>query len=262
MSELAGHLCALYSNADERDAMLVPYLHTGLTAGHKCVCIIEAADQPAVVDALGQHRDLAVEECLDRGQLELVTVGESYLRRGTIAPEDMLDFWKAGLHIALELEGYDASFGAGDTAALGAAMNRGFDDFLVYEGEINRLVARSALTFMCLYDVSLLDGQVVQGLLRTHPKVLLNGFALENPHYQPVEEGLAARRTRAWRSLSDGERRVAELAAQGVPSGEIAVRLLLPRLIVDLNLHGVYRALDLSSHDELVRLLRDRPDWR
>ena len=242
--------------------MQVPYLYDGLAAGHKCVCIVEAVERPALVAGIGSAGDVDVDDCLDRGQLELFTNAESYLRRGTISVEDMLDFWKVGMHIAVELDGYDASFATGDAGALADAMDEHFDDFATYEGELNRHVARSAQTFLCLYDIRLLDGAAVQAVLRTHPRVLLNGQALENPHYQAVDEDLAARRARAWRTLSDGERRVAELAAQGLATGDIAVRLLLPRLIVDLNLHGVYRALDLSSHNELVRFLRDRRRWQ
>jgi hypothetical protein len=256
--DVGEHLCGLYSNPGARDAMLVSYLHDGLAAGHKCVGIVEDGERPALLERIATMGDLDVGDCLDRGQLELFAVTESYLRRGTVSVEDMLDFWKVSERIATGLDGYDASFGTGDIAALADRLDESFDDLIAYESELNGLVARSAQTFLCLYDLGLLDGSALQEVLRTHPKVLLNGLALENPHYQAVDEDLTALRARAWRSLSDGERRVGELAAQGVATGDIAVRLQLPRLIVDLNLHGVYRALDLTSHGELVRFLRDR----
>src|SRR5680860_493212 len=99
--------------------MLVPYLHYGLAAGHRCVCILEAVEQPALVEGIGSAGDVDVDDCLHRGQLELITAADSYPRRGTVSVDDMLAFWKASLHTAVQLDGYDASFATGDLGALG-----------------------------------------------------------------------------------------------------------------------------------------------
>jgi DNA-binding CsgD family transcriptional regulator len=97
-------------------------------------------------------------------------------------------------------------------------------------------------------------------LLRTHPKVLLNGLVLDNPHYVTPDEYLPLRRLGVWAAFDAGERRVAELVAQGLSTSEVAVRESLPRSVVDRRLHRVFRMLAVSSRDELVQFLTERPD--
>ena len=38
--------------------------------------------------------------------------------------------------------------------------------------------------FFCLYDLDLFDGDTVMYVLRTHPRVYVNGIIIGNPHYQ------------------------------------------------------------------------------
>ncbi len=36
----------------------------------------------------------------------------------------------------------------------------------------------------CLYDLDLFDGAAIMHVLRTHPRVYVNGILTGNPHYQ------------------------------------------------------------------------------
>ena len=38
--------------------------------------------------------------------------------------------------------------------------------------------------FFCLYDLDVFDGDTVMHVLRTHPRVYVNGIVIGNPHYQ------------------------------------------------------------------------------
>ncbi len=43
---------------------------------------------------------------------------------------------------------------------------------------------------MCLYDVERFDGEVIVGVLRTHPKAVLSGTVVDNPFYIRPEDYL------------------------------------------------------------------------
>lgn len=58
-------------------------------------------------------------------------------------------------------------------------------------------------------------------------------------------------------ALTAGERRVADLAAQGITNRSIAERLFLTKSTVDWHLRNVYRKLDISSRDDLQAHLTD-----
>ena len=57
-------------------------------------------------------------------------------------------------------------------------------------------------------------------------------------------------------ALTPGERRVAEIAAQGAGNREIARRLYLSPKTVEMHLHSAYRKLDLAGRDGLADALR------
>jgi hypothetical protein len=55
------------------------------------------------------------------------------------------------------------------------------------------LATRHRQSVLCLYDLGGLTGGAIVDLMRTHPKLLLAGMVLENPHYVQPEEFLELR---------------------------------------------------------------------
>jgi hypothetical protein len=180
-------ICALYSGPDELEATLAPYLAAGLVAGDKCVCVVEAEGRTALLDEVARHVD--VDACIASGQLELFTAAESYLRRGVFSGDEMIDFWADSLDRSLHREGFEFVRNSGDTSGV-ADLFDDFDEFAVYETNINRLAAEYPQAVLCLYDLALVGGGMMLDLLRTHPKLLLGGLLLENPHYLTPDEYL------------------------------------------------------------------------
>jgi len=110
-------------------------------------------------------------------------------------------------------------------------------------------------------------------VLHTHPKVLLDGTVIDNPHYLPPREypapslSDAARYPmvsvgspgddgpdRGWASLTEGELRVVGGVAQGMTNRGIAAALHLSRHTVDAHLKHVYLKLDIHTRVELTVL--------
>ena len=46
------HVCGFYYTAEERDAMLLPYLREGLASGNKCVAVVDSTRPAEVVAQL------------------------------------------------------------------------------------------------------------------------------------------------------------------------------------------------------------------
>jgi hypothetical protein len=181
------HICALYSGPEELEATLGPYLAAGLVAGDKCVCIVEADERTALLAEVGRHVDL--DAFVASGQLELFTAAESYLRRGVFSADEMLEFWTDSLDRSLHHDGFVFARSSGDTSGLSHLVDD-FDEFAVYESHLNRLAAEYPQTVLCLYDLAIVGGGMMLDLLRTHPKLLLGGMVIENPHYLTPDEYL------------------------------------------------------------------------
>lgn len=62
-----------------------------------------------------------------------------------------------------------------------------------------------------------------------------------------------------WISLTDSERNVARLVAEGLKNEDVAARLYVSRHTVDFHLRSVYRKLDVHSRVQLTRLVSLSP---
>jgi DNA-binding CsgD family transcriptional regulator len=58
-----------------------------------------------------------------------------------------------------------------------------------------------------------------------------------------------------WGSLTDTERRVADLVAEGLTNREIGQRMFLSRHTIDFHLRHIYQKLHINSRVQLARLV-------
>jgi hypothetical protein len=188
--EPGDHVCAFYPTLAERDEILIPYLREGLTAGDKCICVVDATDPETVLAAVGPDVDLA--GCLGRRQLEVERSQDTYLTGGRFSTEAMLDFWEYSVGGALA-EGFGFARAVGEmTWAL--RQMPGVEELVGYEARLNRYLPRYPQVVLCLYELDRFSGEVLVDVLKTHPKVLLGGMVLDNPYYLEPDEFLATRR--------------------------------------------------------------------
>ncbi|MBV8949682.1 MAG: MEDS domain-containing protein [Actinobacteria bacterium] len=184
------HICGFFFGVAERDEVLLPYLRKGIEAGHKCLCIVDASEPSTVIAALGDGVD--VDGAVSSRQLEVLPAGDAYLRTGTFATEDMLNFLRDNVGRATT-GGYHFARIAGETTWL-FDDPPGADQFIDYEAEINRYAPEYPQSILCLYDLARFGGGMMVDLLKTHPKILLGGLLIDNPHYLTPDEFRATRR--------------------------------------------------------------------
>jgi DNA-binding CsgD family transcriptional regulator len=261
------HLCALYSGPDERDRLLVPFMQEGLRRGDQCVCLIDdvkpasmrqQAYGPVDPGDTGRPRRLAVYPSSDL-----------YHRDGEFSVEQ----------ITSSLAADQASSVDGESPLLRAAgeMARvpdepGAQELSVYESAVNQILAELPVFFLCMYDLQRFGVAMLVDVLRIHPKVLLDGTVLDNPHclapadyLQPTSDAATgyplARLPRGhvdegdqWLSLTGAELRVAELVASGMTNRAIAEDLIVSPHTVDAHLKHTYVKLGIHSRAELAVL--------
>ena len=185
--EAGDHICCLYRGLRERDEVLLPYLTTGLTAGDKCICIVDASEPSEFLASLPPEVDAPART--DTKQLELLRSSETYLRSGTFSRPEMLEFWKTAMSGAVS-EGYALTRAAGETSwSLGPETD--MNEFVRSESDLNRQFSLAPQVILCLYDLDIFDGALVMDVLKTHPKMLLGGSVVENPNYLTPDEFLA-----------------------------------------------------------------------
>lgn len=177
------HVCTFFRGDEERNAVLFPYLTTGLASGDRCVCVLDRQHPQDVVEEI-----VVDAEQLDN--LSLVSSEESYLTNGYFSPDEMLGYWAEVARATFDGEEYEFLRLAGEmTWAL--KDHPGVDLLVNYESELNRFAGKYPQTILCLYDLELFnDGELLIDILRTHPKVLMGGTIVENPWYTEPDQFL------------------------------------------------------------------------
>jgi hypothetical protein len=187
------HVCAMYLGADQRDEFLIPYLRSGLLAGDKCICVQDTRMDADMRAGLGAEVD--VESYLRSAQLEMKSAADTYLTAHEFVAGEMLAFWESQVSPALASGTYAFARVAGEMPAA-LRTEAGIDAFMDYESDLNDYVPRYAQVLLCMYDLSLFGGGIIPDLLRTHPRVLLGGMVLDNPHFLPPDSYRARRAAR------------------------------------------------------------------
>jgi len=172
------HVCAFYRGDSDRDRLLSGYFGAGLSAGDKCVCVVDSRNTAEWLRALprscGSHGP-------SDGQLDIHLPESSYLERGRFTTGDMLKFWIDSI-VRATADGYSFCRLAGEmTWALRDVP--GVEHLIGYESELNRVTAGHPVTVLCLYDLDRFSGEVVVNVVMTHPQVLVQGILIENPYY-------------------------------------------------------------------------------
>jgi MEDS: MEthanogen/methylotroph, DcmR Sensory domain len=174
------HICAFYSDPVTRDEVVMPFLAQGLRSGDKCICVLASLGPEEVLTRLGRQVDLDLS--VERGQLELATPADAYLRTGTFVPDDMLSFWKEAA-VAAEAAASGLVRAAGEMPRELDADGR--RQFIHYEARLTEFAADLPELILCLYDLRLSGADMLMDVLRTHPVVIVDGMLHDNPYYVP-----------------------------------------------------------------------------
>ncbi len=179
------HVCAFFNSADEGYHVLLPFIKDGFDCGHKAVHVVNP----------DQHKDhlqrLAAEgidtiAAQQRGQLELRTNTDTYLRNGRFDKDRMLQSFeqmasgnaKGGFPLSRIVCQMDW-----------AAEDRSHIDELVeFESRVNDVWRRHDDAVICVYDLAKFGGDAVIDIMRTHPMIVIGGILQQNPFFVPPEE--------------------------------------------------------------------------
>ena len=173
------HVCAFYDGGgNSLDDIVVDYVCKALQAGNKCVCMIDTASSV---------RDRIPGELVSRdGILQFLTEEEGYLPEGHFSKDTFIRSLEAMVQGVLS-DGYDRFWLIGDGSII-ARNAVDMKSWFAAESEVNELAPRYPQFLMCLYNLDLFDGEAVMYVLKTHPRIFVNGMIIANPYYIPVRQ--------------------------------------------------------------------------
>jgi signal transduction histidine kinase/ActR/RegA family two-component response regulator len=178
-----GHVCAFHRSGKGADVLL-PYVRAGLAAGDKCISLVDADESQAIQALTGYIAG-------EGAAAEIWTPSESYLRDGDFRLARMMSFWEERVGSAFDRGEFEFVRSVGNMSwALDTKTEA--HELVAYESELNRFLPRYSQVMLCLYDLDQFNGEVLIGILETHPLVLLAGMVMENPYYIEPDRILTA----------------------------------------------------------------------
>jgi hypothetical protein len=175
--EPGDHICAFFRGADERDALLYPFLEAGLGNGERCYALVDTISPADVRATIAERTGDS-----PGAQLTVSASTSAYCPPEGFSPDVMIAVLAANLAQALEEEGYDFVRTLGEmTSTITGQMSP--LQLIAYEVAVNHYLPTHPQVAFCLYDVDRFDGGTILDMIRVHPKVLLNGEIIENPYF-------------------------------------------------------------------------------
>ncbi len=176
--KLGDHVCAFYNGGtNSLDDIVVDYLSQGLRDGHKCFCMV---DEPSTVADRIPPELVATPDAL-----RILTEDEAYMPDGHFSSAAFTSTMEALVRDAFAA-GYSRFRAVGDESFI-IRNSVSLGEWFAAEAELNNLVPDYPHFFFCLYDLNLFDGDTVMHVLRTHPRIYVNGMVINNPHYSPAD---------------------------------------------------------------------------
>ena len=187
------HVCAFFDGHEEEYGVLLPFMKDGLDGGDKAVHVLNPGEHGDHLHRLaGAGIDTAAAAA--RGQLELRTSTDTYLRDGCFDVERMLALF----------EGIASADGKGGFARSRIVCRMHWavegrvpiEDVIEFEARVNGIWCRHDDTVICTYPLARLGADVLVDILRTHPLVIVGGILQRNPFFVPPERFLPEFRER------------------------------------------------------------------
>lgn len=172
------HACLTFTDPDERLDLLAEFVHAGLAAGHKVLCLTGEVPVHRLPAELAE-REVPVRAALSRGQLAIAGTVETWLAGGGADAERMVALL-AGHRERAAAEGYpvlrvtaDMSWAVGPVPAL--------DQLATFEERVGALFADGGLSAICQYDRERFDAVTLAMAASAHPRTVAAVVYHEDP---------------------------------------------------------------------------------
>jgi hypothetical protein len=163
---------------------MLPFMAEGFEAGDKLVHIIDK-DHRAERAARLYGAGIDVETAERNGQLELLPWEQAHVVDGYFDQHRMLKNFDR--RFAEDSERYRATrLWSNQEWALQDLP--GVTDIIEYESRFNLIWPKYQDITVCVYDATKFSAEVMMGMMRTHPLVIVDSVARPNPFYVPPEE--------------------------------------------------------------------------
>lgn len=178
------HACAFFTSKEEEYRVMLPFMAEGFESGDKLVHIIDKNHRSERMTRLNEA-GIDVETAQRNGQLELLPWEQAHVVDGYFDQHRMLAKLDTLFADGSERFGTTRLWSNQEWALQDLP---GVMDIIEYESRFNLVWPKYQDITVCVYDATRFSAEVMMGMMRTHPLVIVNSVARPNPFYVPPEE--------------------------------------------------------------------------
>jgi hypothetical protein len=179
------HIGCFYRGEDARDAVLLPYLRTGMQAGDPCLCFIDTT----APEELRQRVVAETDDVSVTGDLDVQAACDAYLGGGTFSMHHMIGLLESRVSTALDERATGAVARVTGEMCWVLRSAGAADELFAYEHAVNDFAPRHRQVLLCLYDIAQFSAEALINAVRAHPKVLVAGLLADNPWHEAQRPG-------------------------------------------------------------------------
>ncbi len=176
------HLCGLYQSDQEWTDILFPYLHQGARDGDLQAYV------PVEQNAKQFHATYArlypdhAHETRDTHLFQLPSARDLFFPDEVFSSVAM----DTNRQRFFETSQKDGARNVRATAEMSWALEQipGVEHLMAYESRLNYFIPGKPWISICLYDVRRFSGEMIMGVLQTHPWLIHSGVIMQNPLYR------------------------------------------------------------------------------
>jgi signal transduction histidine kinase/CheY-like chemotaxis protein len=185
------HTCLIYNKFEDYAIVATEYIKNGLNANEIVFCVIDEYDEETLINDL-KKLDIDVDYFIEKGQLILSSIKNTYRGTREFKPEDTLGFWKSFVEANKDCVGIRILGEA--TFALDGKYET-LERLIEYEIRVNidLIPLYRNHQYLCVYNKNLYPSAVIKSIIHAHPnyinELLLvkpNPFYLEPNNYLMV----------------------------------------------------------------------------
>ncbi|MGY0236695.1 MEDS domain-containing protein [Longispora urticae] len=175
---LGDHVCWTFDDDARCAAAVARYVAAGTRDGHRVIYSAPGAPRAEIADRLTAH-GVHVPALVATGQLQIVTVPDTYLSGGEFRPAAVLSGWTHRLDAA-RAAGYRGVRLVADRSWLSGSV-AGAHRVAWYEARANRVFADGYAMGLCLYDRRLFPPAALSRIASAHPATCRAGDGHDGP---------------------------------------------------------------------------------
>ncbi len=172
------HICHIYRNDQERQAVVTPFIWQGLKRNEEVLCVLDTLSAEEMLILLGYEQALPY---LNSGQLRFWGSQEFYTADGVFRVEAALEML-CQQHLYAHERGFR---GLRVVSEMSWILRYAFElsAILAFESQLNERLPHSGCIMLCLYDSRRFGNATLDMMVRTHPTSTQGEHLRENHAY-------------------------------------------------------------------------------